>query len=215
MSAGFSWAAWHNDYADPTSELSHRLVHVQRRLRDALDAAPPGPIRVVSLCAGEGRDLLGVLPDHPRRDDVRARLVEVDPEITERARAVVGAAGLTQVEIVTGDAAIPAAYEGLIPADIVLACGIFGNVDDEDIRNTIRGLRQLSRPGATVLWTRHRNPPDATPTIRQWFREHDFDEVAFDSEENFSFGVGTQRFIGETAPLEPDARLFRFRTRTH
>jgi hypothetical protein len=31
-------------------------------------AAPPGPILVISVCAGQGRDLLGVLPD--RRTDV-------------------------------------------------------------------------------------------------------------------------------------------------
>ncbi|GHD35622.1 hypothetical protein GCM10010335_31060 [Streptomyces galbus] len=35
------------------------------------------------MCAGQGRDLIGVLAGHPRRDDVRARLVELDEKAEE------------------------------------------------------------------------------------------------------------------------------------
>lgn len=206
----FSWATWHNGYANPESELSRRLRHVQRRLSDGLDAAPAGPIRLISLCAGEGRDVIGVLPSHPRRDDVTARLVELDPDIAAVARSTAAQAGLHNVEVVTGDAALVSAYAGLAPADIVLACGIFGNVDDADIRRTIDGLPQLSRPGATVLWTRTRRDPDLTPSIRTWFQDAGFDEIGFDYEDGTLFSVGSQRFRGVTPALEPDAKLFEF-----
>ncbi|MET0453697.1 MAG: class I SAM-dependent methyltransferase [Mycobacterium sp.] len=209
----FSWAGWHQGYADPDSDLSRRLVHVQRRLSEGLDAVPAGPIRLISLCAGEGRDVLGVLPDHPRRDDVTARLVELDPDVAATARSSTAALGLDRVEVVTGDAGTAAAYAGLAPADVVLACGIFGNVVDDDIRRTIRGLAQLCKPGATVLWTRHRGAPDLTPQIRTWFGEADFDEVGFDYEDGRNFAVGTQRFRGVTARLDPSARFFEFAPR--
>src|SRR5205823_8039555 len=75
------WQAWHQRYDDPGSELSRRLAAVQTQVRAALDRAPAGPVPVVSLCAGQGCDLLDVLEDHPRRADVRARLVELDPEL--------------------------------------------------------------------------------------------------------------------------------------
>jgi hypothetical protein len=68
--------------------------------------------------------------------------------------------------------------------------------------------------GATVLWTRHRKAPDLTPTIRTWFNEAQFEDVAFDYEEDAGFGVGTQRFVGQTVPLEPDTRLFSFLPRS-
>ncbi len=206
----FSWATWHDSYTDPDSELSRRLVHVQRRLRDALDAAPAGPIRLISLCAGEGRDVIGVLPSHPRRDDVTARLVELHPEIAAVARSTAADSGLRNVEVVTGDAALVSAYAEVAPADIVLACGIFGNVDEADIRTTIDGLRQLSQAGATVLWTRTRRDPDLTPSIRKWFQEAGFDEIGFDYEEGSLFGVGSQRFRGQTPALQPTAKLFEF-----
>src|SRR5437867_2671389 len=85
------WRTWHDEYDDPRSRMARRLHVVQTQIRAALDHSPSGPLRVISLCAGQGRDLLGVLADHPRRDDVRARLVELDARNTalaeERSRA--------------------------------------------------------------------------------------------------------------------------------
>ena len=59
------WYDWHASYDDPATGLSRRLSWVQEQTRAALDAAPPGPIRAISLCAGQGLDLIGVLTDHP------------------------------------------------------------------------------------------------------------------------------------------------------
>jgi hypothetical protein len=96
------WYAWHQDYDDPGSALARRLVAVQDQIRAALDAAPPGPLRAVSLCAGQGRDLIGALAAHPRRADVAARLVELDPRNAGLARAAAERAALPGVEVVTG-----------------------------------------------------------------------------------------------------------------
>src|SRR5271154_2837323 len=72
------WVAWHDAYDDPSSPLSARLATVQSHIEEALDRAPAGEVRVVSICAGQGRDLVGVLAGHRRRTEVRARLVEAD-----------------------------------------------------------------------------------------------------------------------------------------
>src|SRR6185437_3212659 len=74
------WVAWHAAYDAPGSSLSKRLVIVRRHVRAALDACAPGPIRLVSLCAGQGHDVIGALADHPRASDVQARLVELHPD---------------------------------------------------------------------------------------------------------------------------------------
>jgi hypothetical protein len=66
------WLEWHRDYDDPGSLLSRRLELVQGYLRAELDRAPAGGVRLISLCAGQGRDVIGVLAGHPRRDDVCA-----------------------------------------------------------------------------------------------------------------------------------------------
>ena len=155
------WREWHAEYDDPSSRLARRLAIVQQCIRNALDSMAPGPIRVVSMCAGEGRDLLGVLADHPRASDVTGRLVELDPELAARAaaRAPVG------IEVVCGDASTSDVYTGAVPADLVLVCGVFGNISDADVEHTVRTLASLCAPGATAIWTRHRREPDLTVSV--------------------------------------------------
>jgi hypothetical protein len=201
------WRRWHEEYDEAGSALARRLAVVQEQVRAGLDRCPPGAVRLISLCAGQGRDVLDVLPDHPRRDDVQARLVELDPRNTAFARE--RARGLPQVEIVTGDAALIDQYNGLAPADVVLVCGVFGNISDEDIERTIDACPQLCRTGATLIWTRHREDPDLVPQICDWFESRGFERVWI-SDPDAGFGVGVHRFTGEPQPLVPGRTLFSF-----
>jgi hypothetical protein len=204
------WQAWHAPYDEPGSPLARRLAIVQRRIRDAVDAAPPGPLRVVSLCAGQGRDLIGALRDHPRRHDLVARLVELDPRNAETARAASREAGLGGIEVMTGDAGFSDAWAGAVPARLVLVCGVLGNVSEADISHLIGRLPELCAPGASVLWTRHRLPPDLTPQIREWFEHAGFEEIGFETPEGTFMSVGASRLRAQPRPLERGVRLFEF-----
>lgn len=201
------WYAWHASYDNPGSGLARRLSWVQGQLRAVLDSAPPGPVRAVSLCAGQGRDIIGVLADHPRRDDVRALLVERDPRNTEFAGSLAAAAGVRNVEIVTGDASRISQYAAMAPADLVLACGLFGNMTNADIERTIGYCAQLCAEGGAVIWTRARWAPDLVPQVCTWFEEHDF-ERAWLSEPGYHECVGTHRRTAPPVPLERDAVMF-------
>jgi hypothetical protein len=200
------WQAWHREYDASESRLSRRLHVVQGFIRDAIDRAPPGPIRAISVCAGEGRDLLGVLADHPRASDVIARLVELDPELAAKARS----GTRPGVEVVCGDASTTDAYRGAVPADLVLVCGVFGNVSHDDIRGTVCALPTLCGAGATIIWTRHPRPPDLTVDIRRWFAEAGFEEVGFVGSDEQLFGVGAHRLVASPRAWVPDLRLFTF-----
>src|SRR5215212_12179829 len=127
------WMQWHANYNDADSSFSRRLIAVRRRIAEAFDRFPAGAIRVASMCAGDGRDLLGVLQNHPRAQDVLGRLVEFDPRLAERARALAPAT----IEIVCSDAGNSDAYAGAVPVDLLLCCGVFGNITADDIQNTI------------------------------------------------------------------------------
>jgi hypothetical protein len=208
------WEKWHAPYEDPASNLSLRLRTVQAKVRQGLDAVPPdhtGPIRVVSLCAGQGRDVIDVVAAHPRRDQVSALLVELDPALVAFARARADAAGVGDVvRIVEGDASSSRWYAEQVPADLVLVCGIFGNISAGDITATIEALPSFCGPAAHVVWTRHRRPPDATPAIRSCFATAGFTELAFEAPEGTVMTVGHHRFDGVTAPFDPDRCLFDF-----
>jgi hypothetical protein len=206
--AARDWVQWHSGYADPGSVLARRLAAVQQQIRAALDAAPAGPISVMSTCAGEGRDLLAVLADHPRAADVSARLVELDPVLCERARAT--AAGLpSRVEVVMADAGWTDAYVGAAPAQVALFCGVFGNISDVDIAATVAAAPSFVVPGGVVIWTRHRREPDLVPRMLEWFDSAGF-EPLFVSPPDVGFGVGAHRLVGASRPLVAGQRLFAF-----
>jgi hypothetical protein len=202
------WFAWHSPYDDPTSALSRRLAMVQARLAEALDRCRPGRIQVISMCAGQGRDVLGVLARHPRAGDVVAMLVESDPRNAALARQ--GASPFAGVEVLEADAGNTDAYVGCVPADIVLACGVFGNISNDDIHGTVVALPSLCAPGGAVIWTRHREEPDVTPQVRIWFGSAGFAEEAFGSPEGTLMAVGAHRLIGEVLPFQAGRHLFSF-----
>jgi hypothetical protein len=208
------WVRWHEAYEDPTSPLSLRLRLVQSMVRDFLDEVPAsraGPIRVVSLCAGQGRDVIDVVSTHPRARGVSALLVELDPGLVAFARDRAAAAGVAgQVRIVEGDASLCRWYEGDVPADLVLVCGVFGNISAGDITRTIEALPGFCRTGSQVIWTRHRRPPDATPAIRTGFAAAGFAEVAFEAPDGYVLSVGRQRLDGPPGPFDPALKLFDF-----
>jgi hypothetical protein len=207
------WVAWHQAYEDPSSSLSARLRRVRFHLSQAIDRAAAGPVRLVSLCAGQGHDVTSVLPGHPRRDDVRAVLVEYDAANAGQARRAAALAGLTQVEVRQADASVTAGYADALPADVLLLCGIFGNVSERDIERTVRAAPAMCAPGATVIWTRHRWDPDLTPRIRGWFAASGFEEVAFEALDTTALiGVGVHRLGRPAAAPLPAGPLFTFGT---
>ena len=197
------WQEWHRGYDDAASHLPRRLAVVQQRCREALQALAR-PARVLSLCAGDGRDLLPVLAELP--DLWRsAVLVELDPELSAAAART----ALPGTEIVHGDAGVTATFAHALPADLLLLCGIFGNVPADDVRRTLDAVPALVAPGGFVIWTRGASEPDQREAVRGWAREAGLQEVAWSgSPEPFSVGLA-QRPV-ELAEAELPERLFAF-----
>lgn len=204
------WYDWHGPYADPASPLSRRLALVRQHVGQWLDERTDDRLRVVSVCAGQGRDLLDVLAHRPDAGRVEAYLLESDPRNVAAARTAATAAGLTGITVLPADAGDLASYRGLVPADLVVLAGVLGNITDADVRLTIETLPRLCAAGATVIWTRTREAPDLTPTVRGWFAAAGFVESAFHAPPDVLFSVGVHRFAGEPQPLVPAGKMFRF-----
>jgi hypothetical protein len=203
------WQQWHRDYEDPSTSLSRRLTVVRRHVFDALSTPREAPIRVLSLCAGDGRDLLPVLADSTAPTEFTV-LVEKDPVLAETARRTAADAQLEGVTVITGDAGDPAQFATAHPVDLLLLCGIFGNISEQDIRTTVAATPALLRDAGTVIWTRGSRDPDLRLSIRRWFEQAGLHETAFDSEPTgFGVGVGVKPpGVGAEASI-PD-KLFRF-----
>lgn len=201
------WRAWHADYEDPTTSLARRLGVVRQRLAELL--AGGSARTLLSLCAGDGRDVAPVLAELPAEHRPQVTLVELDPVLADTARERAADAGV-QVRVLTGDASLTATWHDAAPVDALLLCGIFGNVPDEDVRTTVTSTPAFLEPGGAVVWTRgHRGGADLRPRIRGWFRGAGFVEVAFDAEP-VGYGVGVHRLRSPAPVIGVPDRLFSF-----
>ncbi|HVD54452.1 MAG TPA: class I SAM-dependent methyltransferase [Propionibacteriaceae bacterium] len=203
---------WHDAYDDPSSDFSWRLRQVQAYIRQALDHLE-GPVTVISLCAGDGRDVLQVLADRNDSARVHTTLIELHPVLAQRARTSAADAGLTGVTVRSQDAGNTTAYAGSVPADLVIMMGIFGNISDDDVRRTIQTAPQLCRPGATLLWSRSTNGTDQNAPVRAWLADAGFTELdyrEFDQDQAERAALGSARYDGPLQLLVPGRQLFTF-----
>ena len=209
MAGPRDYQEWHRAYDDPASSLSWRLRVVRGFIARALDERP-GPVRVLSACSGDGRDVLGVLAARKDGSRVAATLIEIDPEIAANARRA--AAELdADIEVRIADAGYTDAYVGAVPAELVLLVGIFGNISQADLQATIVAAPQLCAPGAILVWSRGRERGDMNAAIRGWFADAGFSELDYASLETGSRpAVGVVRYEGPPQALEPGRHLFTF-----
>lgn len=183
---------------------------MQRGIRSVLDDAPAGPIAVVSMCAGQGHDLLGVLADHPRKHDVVARLVELDPANAEAARSTARELGLDGILVLEADAGTTDAYAGAAPASLVILAGFFSFLSDADIERLISMLPQLCASGASVVWARGTTGSSNAAQILELLRRAEFVEAEPEDLGRTPLHIGVATFAGTPMPLEPGVRIFTF-----
>lgn len=201
---------WLMGYDDPTSPVVWRLALVQQWLRSELDSRP-GPLTVVSACAGDGRDIIDVLAERDDADRVTVVLLEAHPGVADRARDRASRSGLDRVTVRTCDAADTANYVGAVPADIVLMVGMLGNMSHDDVFTTIRAAPQFCAPGASLIWSSGRDQDDINAEVRSAFGASAFKEIDYQASDRRAHpAVGILRYEGPEAPLIQGQRLFTF-----
>jgi hypothetical protein len=126
------------------------------------------------------------------------------------ARAALDELPGARLEVVEADAGCSDAYLDATPADLVLVCGIFGNITDDDVETVVEFLPALCARDARVIWTRGLRGDDMLDRIAAWFTDAGFRSEPVVVGEGGLFGVGAARFEGRPRDLEPGVRLFEF-----
>jgi hypothetical protein len=202
------WHAWHQEYDDPASSLSRRLGVVREELTKVLGERT-GPVQLLSLCAGDGRDTLPVLAASPA--EVSAVLVELDPELAAAARRAAAALGVA-VDVRTDDAGLVAAWADAVPVDVLMLCGVFGNISDDDVRRTLAAAPLMLQRGGTVIWTQGNQGAggeDRSEWVRTLLSGPGWEERSVTKPDDASFRVGVHTWDGIASGVLAN-RLFAF-----
>ena len=78
--------------------------------------------------------------------------IDVLPVMIERGRALAESLGLSRrVHLIEGDVRVLDRYFESDFFDAVVACDIFEHLDDKALRQVLAGLRQVVRPGGTIV----------------------------------------------------------------
>lgn len=204
------WLAWHEAYDDPSSSLARRLGVVRNRLEEVLEA-PAGEWRqLLSLCAGDGRDVTPVLAAGAASSSVSALLVERDEELSRRALESASSSGLGTVEVRCADAGDPTSFD-VLPVDVLLLCGSFGNIEHKRVKDVIDVVPHLLDSAGYVIWTRGASDPERRPEVRRWFRAAGLVEVSFDgAPETFGVGVNQAPIRSTVTRRQLPSRIFTF-----
>jgi hypothetical protein len=209
--AGRTWTGW-PARAYERSGSQQRLAAVQVHLADCLDSAATGRVRVLSMCAGDGRDVIGVLESHPRKRDAVAWLVEMDQKSVALGVGRATDAGLAgTINFLRGDATDSATYRNVAPGDIVLVCGVWGHVPSDERASLVSSLAALCRPGGAVIWTRGvRRGMERLHEIQAHFSGSCWQELRVSITPDQKWAVATYRYQGPSRALAIDQPIFHF-----
>jgi predicted RNA methylase len=208
------WTSWHERY-ESSKPLQERLNEVCAQITRVISKASGDCVRVISICAGDGRDLVGSLAALRGSATVCATLVESNLQLVAKGQAMVEEFGLAdQIRFRCADATQSETYDGICPADLVILSGAFGNLRAHSVERLIVALQCLCTHGARVIWTRNLREFDdgeaATQKIRACFNAANFVEEVFAQTPQGIFAVGTHVFFGENKPLSKSEKLFEF-----
>jgi hypothetical protein len=205
------WSRWPSQAYDKP-RYQHRLAGVVRHVSLAVAACPTRAIQVTSLCAGDGRDVIGALATHPRCSDVRATLVELNPTSVANGRTRIAATGLGHiVKFIEGDATSYETYRNIPRADVLLVCGVWGHVPEHQRSEMMRAICGLTQIGGTVIWTRGVGKGmERLDEIKALFTPPDWKQIRLDITPDREFVVASYRLVGPTVTLPAEGRIFDF-----
>ena len=207
------WKAWHTRYQTDT-ELQARLEQVKAYINEALLALPAGKLNIVSICSGDGRDLIEVLPTHPRREDVVGWLLEYNESLVHDAQQAILHHGLgMSLFPCVADATDAKQYAGIPLAHLVVLAGVFGSVEDGEIARFLCNLQVLCAPSAYVIWTQNISTLEGqrrTETLQQALSRQEFSSISVVTTPQQRYHVGLHRYVGGHVSRQLDDRLFTF-----
>jgi hypothetical protein len=207
------WWEWHKEYSVADSYPSLRREAVSYHTARALCIAPAGPIRVMSVCAGQGLDIISGFVGDAHTANVDCVFLEYDPRNALEAASNLSVVGLRSYEVRVCDAGLCDSYAGSGRANIMYLVGLISHLSDAEISSLIAAIPNLCSQGAQVIWTVPKSNPEVVHMATSKLMEAKFDQVLRTDIGSVGMVV-TSQFMGvPQSRLEAGSRIFTFGSR--
>ena len=144
-----NWKVWNDQYNDPLSHLSQRLVVVKNSIKDCLKELDNPEI--ISICSGHGKDILESLVE-TKAPYSNVTLIDLDQDSIKSAAAHVSITGLNNIFCVTANAELLSTYIGK-KADLVIFVGALGHLSFQDTKQCLSELSKIIRKNGLIVWS--------------------------------------------------------------
>lgn len=201
------WHTWNDHYDNADSELSKRLNKVKEYLKNTLlNIEIP---TVLNICSGQGKDILESMVELDK--DAEVYLIDTNTNSLNAAINFAKTNNIGTITFINEDASHTSTYKKYdIPkSNIVLACGLFGHLNQEDSYGLVDFLKTQIKANGTVIWTKNIEN-DSISNLRKYFIDNNFEEISYFGPEGSPWAVVCNKYIGEEFDLSKEYKIFNF-----
>ena len=201
------WNDWHNHYDDLDSELSKRLGKVKEHIKNILlETENP---TVLNICSGQGKDILESMLELDK--DAEVFLIDTNIDALNSGINFAKKNNIGTITFINEDASHTSTYKKYdIPkSNIVLACGLFGHLNEDDSYTLVDFLKTQIKINGTVIWTKNIEN-DSISNLRKYFINNNFKEINYFGPEGSPWAVVCNQYVGEEFDLNKEYKIFNF-----
>lgn len=173
------WTEWHENAYNNTNSLAYQRTEIVKNLINKYLYEINKNVVIVSIGAGQGRDILSVLKERKDNNRIFTYLIDTDMECLDYAKNYAEKNNIINVNVVNIDGSLTENYKDIPKADLIIFCGMMNQKNTEEVKSLANNMKFLCNEDAQIIWSRHGYDEDYSTSFRNVFNENFYKELDF------------------------------------
>jgi len=173
------WTEWHEEAYNDINSLPYQRTEIVKDLINKYLSEIDKNIVVISIGAGQSRDILPVLIGRKDNDRITTYLIDTDIECLNYAKNYAKDNNIINVHIVDMDGSLVKNYKDIPKADLIIFCGMMTQKNTDEVKNLANNIKLICNEDAQIIWSRHGYDGDYSTPFRNVFNENSYKELDF------------------------------------
>ena len=173
------WTEWHEEAYNDINSLPYQRTEIVKDLINKYLSEIDKDIVVISIGAGQSRDILPVLIGRKDNDRITTYLIDTDIECLNYAKNYAKDNNIINVHIVDMDGSLVKNYKDIPKADLIIFCGMMTQKNTDEVKKLANNIKLICNKDAQIIWSRHGYDKDYSTPFRNVFNENFYKELDF------------------------------------